>query len=97
MAPEYGATIGYFPVDSETLNFLRSTGRTEEQIALVEAYYKAQDMFRFDDTPEPTFSDIVELDLSTIVPSLAGPKRPQDRVELTAYEGILQQHHPHTD
>ena len=84
MAPEYGATIGYFPVDSETLNFLRSTGRTEEQIALVEAYYKAQDMFRFDDTPEPTFSDIVELDLSTIVPSLAGPKRPQDRVELTA-------------
>ena len=84
MAPEYGATIGYFPVDSETLNFLRSTGRTEEQIALVEAYYKAQDMFRTDDTPEPMFSDIVELDLSTIVPSLAGPKRPQDRVELTA-------------
>ncbi|SDW69354.1 aconitate hydratase AcnA [Paenibacillus sp. CF384] len=83
MAPEYGATVGFFPVDSETINFLRATGREEEQIALVEAYYKAQDMFRTDDTPEPTFSDIVELDLSTIVPSLAGPKRPQDRVELT--------------
>lgn len=84
MAPEYGATVGFFPVDSETINFLRQTGRTEDQIALVEAYYKAQGMFRTDDTPEPVFSDIVELDLSTIVPSLAGPKRPQDRVELTA-------------
>ena len=63
---------------------MRSTGREEEQIALVEAYYKAQGMFRTDDTPDPTFSDIVELDLSTIVPCLAGPKRPQDRVELTA-------------
>ncbi|MFC0333960.1 aconitate hydratase AcnA [Paenibacillus sepulcri] len=93
MAPEYGATIGFFPVDSETLRFLRNTGRTEEQIALVEAYYKAQNMFRTDDTPEPVFSDIVELDLSTIVPSLAGPKRPQDRVELTAmkeeFNGII--------
>ncbi len=84
MAPEYGATVGFFPVDGETLNFLRSTGREEEQIALVEAYYKAQDMFRTDETPDPVFSDVVELDLSTIVPSLAGPKRPQDRVELTA-------------
>ncbi|REE90544.1 aconitase [Paenibacillus taihuensis] len=83
MAPEYGATVGFFPVDSETINFLRQTGREEDQIALVEAYYKAQGMFRTDDTPEPVFSDIVELDLSTIVPSLAGPKRPQDRVELT--------------
>jgi len=93
MAPEYGATIGFFPVDSETLRFLRNTGRTEEQIELVEAYYKAQGMFRTDDTPEPVFSDIVELDLSTIVPSLAGPKRPQDRVELTAmkesFNGII--------
>lgn len=83
MAPEYGATIGFFPVDSETLSFMRSTGRSEEQIALVEAYYKAQDMFRTDATPDPVFSDLIELDLSTIVPSLAGPKRPQDRVELT--------------
>jgi len=84
MAPEYGATVGFFPVDAESLDFLRATGREEEQIALVEAYYKAQGMFRTDDTPEPVFTDIVELDLSTIVPSLAGPKRPQDRVELTA-------------
>ncbi|MDF2668970.1 MAG: aconitate hydratase [Paenibacillus sp.] len=83
MAPEYGATIGFFPVDSEALNYLRSTGRAEEQIMLVEAYYKAQGMFRTDETPDPVFSDTIELDLSTIVPSLAGPKRPQDRVELT--------------
>ncbi|MFD1177478.1 aconitate hydratase AcnA [Paenibacillus puldeungensis] len=84
MAPEYGATIGYFPVDQETLAYLRSTGRSEEQIALVEAYYKAQGMFRTNETPDPEFSDLIELDLSTVVPSLAGPKRPQDRIELTA-------------
>jgi len=84
MAPEYGATIGFFPVDNETLNYLRETGRSEEQIALVEAYYKAQGMFRTDDTPDPVFSDTITLDLSTVVPSLAGPKRPQDRVELTS-------------
>ncbi|MCS7464647.1 aconitate hydratase AcnA [Paenibacillus doosanensis] len=84
MAPEYGATIGFFPVDSESLNYLRGTGREEDQIALVEAYYKAQGMFRTDETPDPVFSDKIELDLSTVVPSLAGPKRPQDRVELTA-------------
>jgi aconitate hydratase len=83
MAPEYGATIGFFPVDSEAINYLRSTGRPEEQIALVEAYYKAQDMFRTDDIADPVFSDTIELDLGTVVPSLAGPKRPQDRVELT--------------
>lgn len=84
MAPEYGATIGFFPVDSESLNYLRSTGREEDQIALVEAYYKAQGMFRTDETPDPVFTDKIELDLSSVVPSLAGPKRPQDRVELTA-------------
>lgn len=84
MAPEYGATIGYFPVDKETLAYLRSTGRSEEQIALVEAYYKAQGMFRTDDTPDPVFTDLIELDLGSVVPSLAGPKRPQDRIELTA-------------
>ena len=83
MAPEYGATIGFFPVDHETLNYLRLTGRTEEQVALVEAYYKAQGMFRHADTPDPIFTDIIELDLSSVVPSLAGPKRPQDRVELS--------------
>lgn len=84
MAPEYGATVGYFPVDKETLAYLRSTGRSEEQIALVEAYYKAQGMFRTNETPDPEFSDLIELDLGTVVPSLAGPKRPQDRIELTA-------------
>jgi aconitate hydratase len=84
MAPEYGATIGFFPVDSETLNYLHATGRSEEQIALVEAYYKEQGMFRTDSTPDPVFSDKIELDLSTVVPSLAGPKRPQDRVELSS-------------
>jgi aconitate hydratase len=83
MAPEYGATIGFFPVDAETLKYLRDTGRSEEQIELVEQYYKAQGMFRTDDTPDPVFTDTIELDLSTVVPSLAGPKRPQDRVELT--------------
>ncbi|AZK44822.1 aconitate hydratase AcnA [Paenibacillus lentus] len=83
MAPEYGATIGYFPVDDETLAYLRSTGRSEEQIALVEAYYKAQGMFRTSSTPDPEFTDLIELDLASVVPSLAGPKRPQDRIELT--------------
>lgn len=84
MAPEYGATIGFFPVDQETLKYLRGTGREEDQIALVEAYYKAQGMFRTDETPDPIFSDKIELDLSIVVPSLAGPKRPQDRIELTS-------------
>lgn len=84
MSPEYGATVGFFPVDNETLNYLRLTGRDEEQIALVEAYYKAQGMFRTSDSPDPVFSDVIELDLSTVVPSLAGPKRPQDRVELAS-------------
>ncbi|MBT2763213.1 aconitate hydratase AcnA [Paenibacillus sp. ISL-20] len=83
MAPEYGATIGFFPVDSETLAYLRNTGRTDEQVELVESYYKAQNMFRTADTPDPEFSDVIELDLASVVPSLAGPKRPQDRIELT--------------
>ena len=77
MAPEYGATMGFFPVDEETLNYLRLTGRDESLIRLVEAYYKAQGMFRTDDTPDPVFSDTIELDLSTVVPSLAGPRRPR--------------------
>lgn len=83
MAPEYGATMGFFPVDSETLNYLRLTGRDEELINLVEAYYKEQGFFRVDGMEAPTFTDTIELDMSTVVPSLAGPKRPQDRVELT--------------
>ncbi len=83
MAPEYGATMGYFPVDSETLNYLRFSGRDEAQVDLAETYFQAQGLFRTDATPEPLFSDTLELDLSTVVPSIAGPKRPQDRVPLT--------------
>jgi len=82
MAPEYGATMGFFPVDAETLNYLRATGRSEELVLLVEAYSKAQGLYRTDDMIDPVFTDTVELDLSTIVPTLAGPKRPQDRVNL---------------
>ncbi len=83
MAPEYGATCGFFPVDAKTLAYLHLTGRDEDRIALVEAYLRAQGMFRDATTPDPVFTDTVELDLATIVPSLAGPKRPQDRVALT--------------
>ncbi len=83
MAPEYGATAGYFPVDAETLSYLRFTGRSEEQVQLVEAYCRAQGIFRDNSTPEPEFTDVLELDLSTVVPSIAGPARPQDRVALT--------------
>jgi aconitate hydratase len=82
MSPEYGATMGFFPVDEETLNYLRLSNRPPELIALVEAYAKEQGLFRTDGAPEPVFSDTVELDLSTVVPSLAGPKRPQDRINL---------------
>jgi aconitate hydratase len=82
MAPEYGATCGFFPVDKVALDYLHLTGRDEHRIALVEAYLKAQGMFREPGTPEPVFTDTLELDLSTVVPSLAGPKRPQDRVAL---------------
>jgi aconitate hydratase len=83
MAPEYGATVGFFPVDSETLKYLRLSGRDEHQVRLVEEYSKAQGMFRDDSTPDPEFTDSVSLDLSTVEPSLAGPKRPQDRVPLS--------------
>jgi len=82
MAPEYGATCGIFPVDQETLNYLRLSGRDEQDIALVEAYAKMQGMFRDTDKQEPKYSAVVELDISTIVPSLSGPKRPQDRIPL---------------
>ncbi len=82
MAPEYGATAGFFPVDAETLRYLSFTGRGGAHAALVEAYCKAQGMFRTDETPDPLFSDTIELDLATVEPSLAGPKRPQDRVPL---------------
>jgi aconitate hydratase len=82
MAPEYGATMGFFPVDAQTLEYLRLTGRGEEHAALVEAYCREQGLFRTDDTPDPVFTDTIELDLGTVEPSLAGPKRPQDRVPL---------------
>ncbi len=83
MAPEYGATCGIFPVDAETLAYLRLSGRPPERIALVEAYMKAQGLFHTPNSPEAEYSDTLSLDLSTIEPSLAGPKRPQDRVRLS--------------
>ncbi|MBL8746746.1 MAG: aconitate hydratase AcnA [Phycisphaerae bacterium] len=83
MAPEYGATIGFFPVDAVTIDFLRFTGRDEETAELVEKYCKAQGMFWTPGSAEPEFTDVLELDLGSVRPSLAGPKRPQDRVELT--------------
>ncbi len=86
MAPEYGATCGFFPVDDETLDFLRRTNRDPETVDLVEQYCKAQGLFRTDDTPDPTFAATLELDLAAVVPSMAGPKRPQDRIELPAVQ-----------
>ena len=83
MAPEYGATMGFFPVDAETLKYLQLSGRSAHQVQLTEAYCKAQGLFRTNDTPDPVFTDTLELDLSTVVPSLAGPKRPQDRIALS--------------
>jgi aconitate hydratase len=82
MAPEYGATMGFFPVDEEVLNYLKFTGRDAARVALVEAYTKEQGLFRTDETPDPIFTTTLELDLSTVEPTLAGPKRPQDRVLL---------------
>ena len=82
MSPEYGSTIGIFPIDAQTLDYLRLTGRSDEQVALVEAYAKAQGMFRTDASPDPRFTDTLELDLSTVEPNISGPKRPQDRIPL---------------
>jgi aconitate hydratase len=84
MAPEYGATCGFFPIDSETLRYLRFTGRDPQRVALVEAYAKAQGLWRDAQTPDPLFSAVLELDLASVEPSLAGPRRPQDRVPLAA-------------
>jgi aconitate hydratase len=83
MAPEYGATCGLFPIDQVTINYLRFSGRDEDRVALVEAYAKAQGMWRDTHTPDPIFTDTLELDLGAVEPSLAGPRRPQDRVALT--------------
>ncbi len=82
MAPEYGATMGFFPVDAETIAYLRGTGRPDDVVELAERYCKENLLFRTDDSPEPVFTDMLELDLSTVEPSLAGPKRPHDRVPL---------------
>jgi aconitate hydratase len=83
MSPEYGATMGFFPIDAETLRYLRQTGRTEEEVDRVERYAKEQGIFRTDQTPDPEFTDTAELDLAGVEPSLAGPKRPQDRIALS--------------
>jgi aconitate hydratase len=102
MAPEYGATMGFFPVDAETLSYLRFTGRAETRVRLVEEYSKAQGIFRTDATPDPMYTDKLELDLATVEATLAGPKRPQDRVPLRqskasfekSLEGAAQKHIP---
>jgi aconitate hydratase len=102
MAPEYGATMGFFPVDAETLSYLRFTGRNDTRVRLVEEYSKAQGIFRTDATPDPMYTDKLELDLATVEATLAGPKRPQDRVPLRqskasfekSLEGAAQKHVP---
>ena len=90
MCPEYGATVGFFPTDEETLNYLRFTGRSEEQVALVEAYCKEQHLFNSAAMPDPIYTEVVDLDLSGIVSSLAGPTRPQDRIALTGMQAAAQ-------
>jgi aconitate hydratase len=84
MAPEYGATMGFFPIDEEALRYLRQTGRLDDEVELVERYCKAQGLFRTDDTPDPEFQETLELDLCDVIPSVAGPKRPQDRINLSS-------------
>jgi aconitate hydratase len=90
MCPEYGATIGFFPVDDETLRYLRLTGRSAEVVELVESYCKEQNLFRTPNTPDPDYSETLELDLSTVEPNLAGPKRPQDRIPLKSMKSQFQ-------
>jgi len=90
MAPEYGATMGFFPVDKETIRYMRFTGRSEEVIERTEAYLRAQGLFHDGNAPEPEYTDTLELDLGSVVPSLAGPKRPQDRVPLTEMKETFQ-------
>jgi aconitate hydratase len=91
MAPEYGATMGFFPVDAEALRYLRQTGRSEEEVQRVERYTKEQGIFRTDQSPDPEYSETLELDLAAVTPSLAGPKRPQDRVPLSAMKSAFRQ------
>ncbi len=89
MAPEYGATCGFFGIDEKTLDYMRLTGREEDQIALTEAYAKEQGFWRFADSPDPVFTDTLGLDMGSVVPSLAGPKRPQDKVALTEVDDVF--------
>ncbi|WP_419809768.1 aconitate hydratase AcnA [Sphingomonas sp.] len=89
MAPEYGATCGFFPIDDRTMDYLKLTARPAETIALVEAYAKAQGLWRHADSPDPVFTDTLELDMSCVVPSLAGPKRPQDKVALSSVDDVF--------
>jgi aconitate hydratase len=91
MAPEYGATMGFFPMDAESMRYLKRTGRLEDEVEIVEAYMRAQGLFRTDDTPDPVFSSVIELDLSTVKPSLAGPARPQDRVVLEDMQRVYRE------
>lgn len=91
MAPEYGATIGFFPVDEKTIDFLRATGRAPERVELIEAYCRAQSLFRTADSVTPNYTKVLKLDLSSVVPSLAGPKRPQDRVPLVDMKRSFEQ------
>src|SRR4029079_9698220 len=84
MAPEYGATCGFFPVDAATLDYLKTSGRQADRVALVTAYSKAQGMFRTAKSPDPVFTETLTLDLADVVPSMAGPKRPEGRVALPA-------------
>ena len=91
MAPEYGATCGFFPVDAQTVNYLRLSGRDEDTIALVEAYCKAQGMWRDDSYQTPDFAANLQLDMSTVEPNLAGPKRPQDRVPVRSLASAIDQ------
>lgn len=91
MCPEYGATVGFFPVDDETLNYMHRTGRPAELVELTELYAKAQGLFRYDDSPDPIYSEVVELDLGTVEPSLAGPNRPQDRILLSQMQPTFRQ------
>lgn len=91
MSPEYGATIGFWPVDEQTLSYLRFTNRSPEQVALVEAYCREQGLFREANTPDPEFSDVLELDLGDVEPSIAGPRRPQDRIPLKTSKGTFRQ------
>jgi aconitate hydratase len=97
MAPEFGSTCAIFPIDSETIRFLTISGRDEEQITLIEAYAKAQGLWREDGQEEPIYTDVLELDMTAVVPSIAGPKRPQDRIPLTSAREFYQRDRENTD